>query len=103
MITPRGSDYHLIPRSALRLMLTVAITLFLGGSMCNPRTYACPNNGQHCYGYVEFNVVDLGNGPSFRAFITNVYARGLLGGDGEITDEIWVNQYPTTACGDGGI
>jgi len=80
------------------------MTLFLDScDLHDGRTYACPNDGQHCYGYVEFNIVDLGNGPNFKAFITNVYARALLGGDGEINDEFWVNQYPTTTCGDWGI
>jgi hypothetical protein len=66
------------------------------------RTYSCIGGdpgSRHCYGIVRFNVTDLGNGPSFRAFITTVNAVALRGGDGEINDEFWVKQIPAANCG----
>src|SRR5438876_320672 len=93
---------HALTRTA-ELLIAAVVTLLLGScDLHDGRTYSCLREGdkdKHCYGIVEFNVIDLGNGPNFRAFITNVYARALLSGDGEINDEFWVVQNPATNCG----
>jgi hypothetical protein len=93
-------------RTAGRLMAASVIILLLNGGSCPPlpgpgRTYACGDaTSNHCYGIVRFNVAELGNGLDFGLFSTIVNAVALLGGDGEINDEIWVKQrHGVTNCG----
>jgi hypothetical protein len=83
--------------TAVRLMAAAVITQFLAGCPGPGSTYSC--NDGHCYGIVRFNVIDFGNGPMFRSFVTNVNAVPLNAGNADISDEFWVIQQGATNCG----
>ena len=85
--------------TAVRLMAAAVITQFLAGCPGPGSTYSCGEFSSavgHCYGIVTFNVIDLGNGPDFQSFFTNVNAVPLNGGNYEISDEVWVAQRTPT-------
>jgi len=92
-------------RAGIRFLAAAVILLLLSGGSCPPnppgRTYSCGDASTgHCYGTVRFNVADLGNGLNFGSFSTLVNAVALLGGNGELNDELWVMQRQfVTNCG----
>jgi hypothetical protein len=67
--------------------------------------YACVNptdpNADHCYGKVGFRLSDLIGPQGFLGFTTMMTPFGpLIGGDGELTDELWVRSADDL-CRDG--
>jgi hypothetical protein len=78
------------PRTIAPLLLAMFAVLLV---RCAPaETYSCPGD-LHCYGIATWYLPQVGNSFLAAASLTLDTPR-LLAGDGHVSDELWLVQYP---------
>jgi hypothetical protein len=83
------SRRHLLSEGPPAALLLI-VMLLLGA--CGNPSYTCTDESGHCYGVAQLQVPDNDVvGTSFNAVSLN-------GGDGHISDEIWLVQKNSSAC-----
>jgi hypothetical protein len=89
------------PARPLSAAALAALVLFaIVGQSCGPTlTYSCPSSGTHCYGQV--NITETHFNVAITLVRLTLDTPLITGGDGHISDEVWLGEFPSSFCSGG--